>query len=299
MADDTDAGCGCLLLLLFFFLVGSIAGGAGPTPTPTPTPNIARCAPATAGRACLIAGDFDNDGKTDFAVWRPSDGKWYIMDSSTGTQRIPIPQLGNVDDIAVPGNYDYDGDGKTDPAVWSPGTGTGTGTWTIMDSKPPYTKHPPQTLGGAGDIPVPGNYDYDSDGKTDPAVWSPGTGTGTGTWTIMDSKPPNTKHIQTFGDAGDIPVPGDYVDGDGKTDFAVWRPSDGKWYIKDRSTGTEHSSSKKWGNKSDILVPGNYVGDGKTDFAFWRPGNGTWYVSDFSAANEDAVQLGKVGDIPV
>ena len=71
------------------------------------------------------------------------------------------------------------------------------------------------------------------------------------------------------------------------------------WVKDDSANPTQLTISKKWGSASDILVPGNYVGDGKTDFAFWRSGNGTWYVSDFSAANEDAVQLGKVGDIPV
>ena len=56
------------------------------------------------------AGDYDGDGKADFAVWRPSVGGWYILSSSTGNP-LPTTYLGLSGDIPVPA--DYDGDGKT------------------------------------------------------------------------------------------------------------------------------------------------------------------------------------------
>jgi len=37
-----------------------------------------------------------------------------------------------------------------------------------------------------------------------------------------------------WGDATDVLAPGDY-DGDGATDFAVYRPSTGTWYVKPSS----------------------------------------------------------------
>ena len=32
----------------------------------------------------LVPADYDGDGNTDMAMWRPLDGKWYIFNSGTG-----------------------------------------------------------------------------------------------------------------------------------------------------------------------------------------------------------------------
>lgn len=67
------------------------------------------------------------------------------------------------------------------------------------------------------------------------------------------------------------------IDGDAKSDIAIWRPDSGVWFIlPSKSPGSFTSTA--WGLGTDIPVPGDYDGDGKTDIAVWRPSNGVWYI---------------------
>jgi hypothetical protein len=101
--------------------------------------------------------------KPDVAVWRPSEGNWYVLKSSDGGYEIKAWGLGAAPYLDVPVPGDYDGDGVTDLAVFR----RSSGTWLIQRSADgQYTS---KTWGVGSDVPVAG--DYDGDGRSDLAVW--------------------------------------------------------------------------------------------------------------------------------
>jgi CSLREA domain-containing protein len=231
--------------------------------------------------------DFDGDGRADVSVFRPDTGYWYLLDSTTGFNSV---QFGLSTDKLAPA--DYDGDGKTDIAVWREDPiNPDRASFYILNSSNNTVRV--QQFGRTGDS-VLAVADWDGDGKADISVYRAGTNNGQSYFFYRPSSKPTVDFISVpWGSDGDKPVVADY-DGDGRADAAVYRPSNGVWYLMQSTKGF---AAVQFGNATDKPVVGDYDGDGRADIAVYRPAEGNWYQLR-STLGFNAVQFGNATDLP-
>jgi lysophospholipase L1-like esterase len=253
---------------------------------------------ALCGSDPLLAdsGDYNGDGTSDLAIFRPASGLWAIKD-------VTRTYFGRSGDIPAPG--DFTGDGTTDIALFRPASGL----WAVRGGMRVY-------FGASSDIPVPG--DYTGDGTVTPAVFRSAAGLwavkgltrayfgrrndipvpfypegraapkkiavfrpATGLWAA-----PGEPRVY-FGAADDRPVIGSYAPAGYAALPAVFRPASGLWAVR----GVTRTY---FGQEGDEPVPGNYTGFFPADIGIFRPATGLWAVNGLTRA-----YFGASGDIPV
>ncbi len=130
-----------------------------------------------------------------------------------------------------------------------------------------------------------------------------GTRQGTGVAGHIGPRPDLRKQVEAITNRH-LQMHSAYFDGDGKTDYAIYRPETAglfrkpsTWWIRYATGATQ---SIVWGQKGDIPVPADITGDSRAELIVFRPSNGTWYIRNWNPQIiTRPITWGQNGDIPV
>ncbi len=242
----------------------------------------------------VIAGDFDGDGRIDFAVSNRINNTSIISVFRNVSPAVGAIQFAPKLDLVVAVNTqftpiaisvlaaDLQHDGKLDLIA----NNTTNRTLSILRN----TERSPGNIGFLAPIETDltmatssiASGDLNNDGSVD-----------------IVSANYNSNGVGIFANPCRLSrVPFDF-DGDYKTDVSIFRPNGATgsewWYLKSSNGG---NFATQFGSPMDKLVAADYTGDGKADIAFFRPSTGFWYILRSEDSSFYAFPFGASGDIP-
>lgn len=249
--------------------------------------------------------DFDGDGISDITVWRPQNGTWYILTSSSNfefAQHLSY-QHGLFEDIPI--LADVDGDQISDLTVWRPSDGT----WYMSPSSSSYTEVSTLQWGLPGDTPLSG--DFDGDNIQDFAVFRPSNLTiyflqsqsegsimgKTPVRSILNYSPLYVSEVLLSGSPQVQALTGDF-DGDHRTEIGLVDSLTMRWMTYQSSQASKQLIP--WGEVGDLALTCDWDHDDQTDQVITRSdeqGYLVWYALS-QTGNAYITSFGLAGDIP-
>ena len=209
-----------------------------------------------------LSGDWDNNGKYEIGVFRPSTHLFYLDYNGNGVWNGASVDrqynFGISGDIPLSG--DWNNDGKSEIGAFRNSTHlfyldyNGNGAWNGASVDRQYN------FGITGDIPVTG--DWNNNGAAEIGVFRNSTHlfyldyNGNGAWNGA-----SVDRQYNFGITGDIPVYGDWK-GDGYATIGVFRPSTHLFYLDYNGNGAWNGASVdrqyNFGITGDIPISGKW-----------------------------------------
>jgi len=210
-----------------------------------------------------VSGDFDGDGSEEGAVYRRSDGTWWLYDSGTVTVALDGPDGQSVTAVAA---ADVDGDGSDEIITLS---GANVAVMNLSGGN--------FASAGAGSVGSGSGWSLDVGDVTGDGAEDVVFVDGSGTARVLAGG--SVSPWGSIGSGHPLTVVGDF-DGDGRSDLAGLR-NDGRVDVA-LSTGSGFGTAGIWGDAGptggwQFAVAGDFDADGDDDVAAFRSSSQTWY----------------------
>jgi hypothetical protein len=231
-------------------------------------------------------GDFDQDGNKDdlvtAGVFTAGGGNSIVILTGNTNRTMTSAQATSITNYWGGGikTGDFNADTKTDLALAS-GYQGGSANFSFVllnQGAAQFGDVASVNLGSSHTTADTAVGDFDRDGKPDVAT--------TAAFANSASVTLNRYNINAT-------YKTDY-NGDGRSDYVIWRPSTGVWWETMSYFNTQPYAS--FGTNNDVPVPGDYDGDKITDFAVFRPSNNNWYILPSSGGSFYSYSWGTSGD---